>query len=217
MSILAFLGAVLAIFIVYGITNLRRGFSTATLLLAGVAISFFFSSLILFMQYWSNPHDAARILRYVMGSLSVVGYGEVLNVVPFVAVGCVLVLMLTHELNLMTTGEDIATSRGVNVLLTKRLAFFATSLMVGGIVAMCGPIGFVGMMAPHICRLLVGWNHRALAPATVLFGGTFLVLCQTLAQSLPTQVPVGIVTALLGGPFFLWLLLSGSSEKSLLG
>jgi iron complex transport system permease protein len=129
-----------------------------------------------------------------------------------VVTGCALLLYLTHELNLLTTGEDIAASRGVEVKKTQRLLFFSTSLMVGAVVAFCGPIGFVGMMAPHICRLLVGPNHRVLLPATVLFGGSFLVVCDTLARTLiaPAEIPVGVLTALLGGPFFIWLLLTST-------
>ena len=98
----------------------------------------------------------------------------------------------------------------MNVNQTKLLLFFAVSLMVGAVVAVCGPIGFVGLMAPHICRLLVGPDHRCLFPATWLFGGAFLVICDTAARTLmaPTELPVGILTALLGGPFFLWLLLA---------
>ncbi|RPI53338.1 MAG: iron ABC transporter permease, partial [Deltaproteobacteria bacterium] len=96
-----------------------------------------------------------------------------------------------------------------------RILFFATSLMVGGVVAICGPIGFVGMMVPHICRLLIGADHRYLTPATLLFGGIFLTLCDMLARTLiaPAEIPVGIITALLGGPFFVWLLLGKSASK----
>ena len=108
------------------------------------------------------------------------------------------------------TGEELAASRGVEVNRTKMVLFFAASLMVGGVVAVCGPIGFVGLMAPHICRLLIGPEHRWLTPATLVFGGAFLILCDTLARTVmaPVELPVGIVTALLGGPFFLWLLLA---------
>ena len=90
-----------------------------------------------------------------------------------------------------------------------------TSFMVGGVVAVCGPIGFVGMMAPHICRLLTGWDHRYLLPATFLFGGIFLTICDALARTLIAQaeIPVGIITALLGGPFFVWLLISSPYTK----
>ena len=115
--------------------------------------------------------------------------------------------------------EDIALSRGVPVRRVKTALFFATSLMVGGIVSVCGPIGFIGMMAPHICRLLIGYDHRYLAPATCVFGGAFLVVCDAVARLLipPAEIPVGVITALLGGPFFLWLLLRRSREGGPLG
>ncbi|MFH1998705.1 MAG: iron ABC transporter permease, partial [Planctomycetota bacterium] len=201
---------------VYGLTRMRRGFSVASMLLAGVAISLFFSSLILFLQYISDFTHSFRILRWLMGGMKITGYETVLNLLPFVLVGLAIVLWLTHELNLMMTGDDMAVSRGVNVKRTRTLLFFATSLMVGSVVAVCGPIGFVGMMAPHICRLMVGSNHRILMPASFLFGGFFLVLCDTFARTLvaPAEIPVGVITALLGGPFFLWLLLSGSLNRT---
>ena len=216
-SVAAFAGALLSILLVYGVTQTRQGMSTGTMLLAGVAVSFLFSSVILFLQYISDFTNTFLILRWIMGGLSVVGFGSVFDMLPFVAAGSLIVFFQRHELNLMTTGEDIAASRGVNVKSTKHVLFFATSLMVGGIVAICGPIGFVGMMSPHICRLLIGPDHRYLAPATLLFGGTFLVLCDLLAQLViaPAQIPVGVITALLGGPFFLWLLVG--SSRDLLG
>ena len=211
----AFAGAVLAILLVYGLTRSRRGFSSASMLLAGVAVSFFFSSLILFVQYLSDPTRSFRMLRWVMGGMeNVVGLAALLDVFPFVVAGSLIMLYLTHELNLIATGEELATARGVEVNRTKILLFFASSLMVGAVVAVCGPIGFVGLMVPHICRLLVGPDHRWLTPATWLFGGAFLILCDTLARTVrfPTELPVGILTALLGGPFFLWLLLGRSSQ-----
>ena len=114
-------------------------------------------------------------------------------------------------------GDDIAAGRGVDVKSTRKRIFIAASLLVGGVVSICGPIAFVGMMAPHICRLLTGEGHLKLAPATFLFGGAFLVICDTLARTViaPAEIPVGVITALLGGPFFLWLLLGGASERSL--
>jgi len=153
-----------------------------------------------------------------MGGFEIVGYRPVINILPFVVVGSSIVFILTHELNLMTTGEDIAISRGVNVRGIKNILFFATSLMVGGVVSICGPIGFVGMMSPHICRLIIGPDHRFLTPITFIFGGIFLTICDTLPRTLiaPAEIPVGVITALLGGPFFLWLLVSGSSERGIL-
>jgi iron complex transport system permease protein len=218
LSLFAFLGAIVSVGLVYGLTRVKRNFSTATMLLAGVAISFFFSSLILFIQYLSGFVHSFRILRWLMGSLENVGYQSVLEMLPFVVTGGLLILYLSQELNLLLTGEELAHSRGVDVTGVKRALFFATSLMVGGVVAVCGPIGFVGMMVPHICRLIIGADHRWLAPASLLFGATFLALCDTLSRTLiaPVEIPVGVITALLGGPFFLWLLLRGESEKGLL-
>ncbi|MEA1996158.1 MAG: iron ABC transporter permease [Gemmatimonadota bacterium] len=217
-ALFAFCGAILSILIVYGLTRAARGFSTATMLLAGVAVNFFFASLILFSQYMSDFTHSFRIIRWLMGEISTVGFKPVFTILPFVTVGSAVVFFYTHELNLMTLGEDIAISRGVNVGRIKTALFFATSLMVGSVVSMCGPIGFIGMMSPHICRLLIGPDHRWLTPATFIFGGLFLTLCDTLARTLiaPAEIPVGVITALLGGPFFLWLLLGGSAERSLM-
>jgi len=218
LSCSAFLGAILSIGLVYGLTRVKRSFPTATMLLAGVAISFLFSSLILFIQYMSGFIHSFRIVRWLMGSLENMGYQSILEMFPFVISGGLMVLYLSRELNLLLTGEEIAQSRGVNVKRVKQSLFFATSLMVGGVVAICGPIGFVGMMVPHICRLIIGADHRWLAPATLLFGGAFLAVCDTLSRTLiaPVEIPVGVITALLGAPFFLWLLLRGESEKGLL-
>lgn len=205
----SFFGAAGSILLVYGLTRFKQSFSTATLLLAGVAVNFFFSSFILLMQYMSDFTQSFRILRWLMGDLSVSGYGSVTRLLPFCLVGIFIVLSMSHELNLLALGEDLATSRGLNSKRIKNILFFAISLTVGGAVSVCGPIGFVGMMAPHICRLVVGANHRVLAPATLLFGGAFLTFCDTLARTLiaPAEIPVGVITALLGGPFFLWLLI----------
>ncbi|MEE9367606.1 MAG: iron ABC transporter permease [Pontiella sp.] len=209
-SFAAFAGSLLAVGLVYGLTRLKSGFSTATLLLAGVAVSFFFSSLILFIHYMSGFANSFRIMRWMMGSVDLTGYDGLLDMLPFVLTGVVALLFSANELNLLMTGDDIAASRGVNVNRTKKILFTAASLMIGGVVAFCGPIGFVGMMAPHICRLMIGCEHRTLIPATLLFGGIFLVICDTLARTLiaPVEMPVGVITALLGGPFFIALLLN---------
>ncbi len=207
-SLAAMFGALIAIGIVYGITRLKREFSTGAMLLAGVAVNFFFSSLILLVQYQSSYYDAFRILRWLMGGLDKVGYTAVLGLLPFVCLGFIAIAFLLGELNLLTIGEELAAARGVSVERLKTVLFFTVSIMVGAVVATCGPIGFVGLMCPHICRLIIGADHRSLFPATALFGGAFLVVCDTLARTAFAQeLPVGIFTSLLGGPFFLWLLI----------
>jgi iron complex transport system permease protein len=217
-SVSAFLWASVSIALVYGLTKVRRGFSTATMLIAGVAINFFFSSLILFMQYMSDFTQSFRIVRWLMGGVETIGYSSILTLIPFTVFGASIIIFNLRELDLLSLGDDIAAGRGVEVRRTRKWIFIAASLLVGGVVSICGPIAFVGMMAPHICRLIVGDGHTRLAPVSFLFGGSFLVLCDTLARTViaPAEMPVGIITALLGGPFFLWLLLGGASEKSMM-
>lgn len=208
-SVAAFLGAFAAIVLVYSLTTGRRKLSGASILLAGVAVSFCCSSLLLFVQYISKVGHSIRIMHWLMGGMQVFGYADVFNVLPFVVSGAAVLLYYRHELNLLVVGDDIAASRGVAVGRVKLILFFATSFTVAGVVAVCGPIGFVGMMMPHIARLIIGADHRVLTPASLLAGGIFLVLCDRLARTIvpPSDIPVGVVTALLGGPFFLWLLI----------
>lgn len=207
-SAFAFAGAIGAMLLLFGFTRLRPGASNATLLLAGVAMSFLFSSLVLLLQSTNDLLDSFRLLRWLMGAFGSVGYGAALGVLPFAVLGIAALAWLTHELNLLTTGEDLAVSRGVDVAKTKIWIVVVTSLMVGAAVAICGPVGFIGMIVPHLARLILGHDHARLTPACVLLGGAFLVACDTLARMLmaPTELPVGAITALLGGPFLLWLL-----------
>ncbi|HDP94690.1 MAG TPA: iron ABC transporter permease [Candidatus Aminicenantes bacterium] len=212
MNLSAMAGALIAIGLVYGLTRLRRECSTATMLLAGVAVNFLFASLILLIQYSADFYDTFRILRWLMGGLEMVGFSAPLRALIVVAPVALVLALMSFELNLLTIGEELAISRGMAVARVRSVLFFLVSLMVGVVVSICGPIGFVGLMCPHICRLIVGADHRRLLPATLLFGGAFLVVCDTAARTLfaPTELPVGIFTSLLGGPFFLWLLLKPS-------
>jgi iron complex transport system permease protein len=218
-TVAALAGAMLAVAVVWGLTHLRPAFSTMVLLLAGVAMSFFFSSLILFLQYTASLGDSYRIVRWLMGGLASVDWGGLLQMVPFVMIGIAALGLRARELDLLSIGSDVASSRGVDVPGTRRWIFLATSVMVGGVVATCGPIGFVGLMAPHICRLLLGAEHRLLLPAACLFGGAFLALCDAAARTVlaPVELPVGVITAFLGGPFFLWLLLRRVASRDVVG
>lgn len=209
-SLFAFMGALVTTALVYGLTRLKRGFSVATMLLAGVCLNLFFSSLIMFVQYVSDFTSSFRIVRWLMGSLDLSGFDAFFNLLPFAILGLLVILYLANDINVLATGEELALSRGVNVNRTKNILFFVTSILVGAVVAVCGPIGFVGMMAPHICRLIIGNDHRYLCPAAFLFGGFFLALCDTVARMViaPAELPVGVITAILGCPFFLWLLLT---------
>lgn len=205
---LSFAGAVGATLLVFTISRAVGRRDNVTLLLAGVAVTFFLSSLILFTQYIADFTAVFKMIRWVMGGLSVVGYDEALTLAPFALLALALVIWKSPELNLIATGDDLAHSRGVDVLRVNWLFFGFLSLVIGATVALVGPIGFVGMMVPHMGRMVFGADNRILAPVSFVVGGAFLALCDTLARSIlaPAEMPVGIITALIGGPFFLWLL-----------
>ncbi|MCX5633050.1 MAG: iron ABC transporter permease [Phycisphaerae bacterium] len=211
----SFAGALAAVLLVYGLTKIKKGFSADTMLLAGIAVNFFFSSLILFLQYISDFTQSFRIIHWLMGSIDVTGYRTPVTMLIFTVIGIAVIVIQRLNLNLMSISDEIAIARGVDVKNARKIIFFATSIMVAAVVAYCGPIGFVGLMAPHICRLLVGPDHKILTPASIIFGGAFLTLCDTIARTLiaPAEMPVGVITALLGGPFFVWLLLKDSGKS----
>lgn len=209
LSLAAFGGALAATFAIYAAGNLRRGgMSEATLLLAGVAMSFLFGSLNMMIQFTGGYIDTFRMMRWSMGGIQAVGFAPVFATLPALAVIFAIAFITAPELNLFVCGEDIAASRGVSVVKLRRLLFFSVSIVIGINVATCGPIGFVGLLGPHICRKFVGTDHRKLAVASLLFGGAFLVLCDTAARMLwaPAEVPVGVLTSCIGSIFFLWLL-----------
>lgn len=204
----SFAGALGATALIVGLALRRQGIQTSTLLLAGVAVSLSCSAIILFLQYLADSTQTFRMVRWMMGGLSVVGYAEVLWLLPWVLGGSAALFALRWELNLLLTGEELAASRGVDLTRLRRLVLLATSLMIGALVAVAGPIGFVGLIVPHMLRRVVGHDHLFLVPACILGGGAFLTLCDAVGRTVmaPAELPVGILTALLGGPFFLWLL-----------
>src|SRR3954463_13947381 len=206
----SFAGSIGAVAIVYMLSRARHGgLSTNTLLLAGVTMNAFFSALILFVQYFADFADTYRTLRWLMGDLDVSSYQPLLAALPLGVIAFAAFAWLARPLNLLSLGPDSAESRGLNVAFAQREAFFSASLATGAAVSVGGPIGFVGIVIPHLVRLLVGPDHRLVLPASALFGAAFLVGCDLLARTLlaPVELPVGIITALIGGPFFLWLLI----------
>ncbi len=206
-------GALLASAIVYGLaTRPGRTMSTMVLLLAGVTLNSFFSALILFVQYMADFTQTYRTVRWLMGDLDVGSFGPIVASLPLVLVAFAMFAVLPRSLNLLSVGTDAASTRGVDVGRTQRLAFLSSSLATSAAVSLAGPIGFVGIVVPHLVRLMVGVDHRIVLPASALFGAAFLVGCDLVARTVlaPVEVPVGVVTAMLGGPFFLWLLVRRS-------
>jgi len=201
-------GAVLVILLTYRAARVRGELPTHTLLLAGVALTYVFSALILAIQYTATPADAWRILRWLVGSLEAgPSYVPAAIVGGAVAAGLAVLLPLTRAYNAMAGGEEAAAGVGVDVERTVRWSYLAASLVVGVVVAFAGPIGFIGLLVPHTLRLLGVVDNRYLLPAAALLGGAFLALCDGLTNLLPEpHLPVGVLTHLLGGPFFLLLL-----------
>jgi iron complex transport system permease protein len=206
-------GAALASGVVYWLaTPYRRAMSTSVLLLAGVTLNSFLSALIMFVQYLADFAQAYRAIRWVMGDLDVGGFQPILAVLPLLAVAFALFALLPSSLNLLSVGTDAAAARGVDVARAQRLSFISASLATAAAVSLAGPIGFIGIVVPHLVRLIVGVDHRVVLPASALFGAAFLIVCDLAARTVmaPVEIPVGVVTAILGGPFFLWLLVRQS-------
>lgn len=211
--IASFVGSLVAITIVHWLASVQsRGLSTNVLLLAGVTLNSFFSALILFVQYLGDFAESFRTVRWLMGDLDVGSYGSIVASLPFMISAFIVFSLLPRTLNLLTMGEDVAAARGVEVERAQRWAFLSASLATGAAVSLGGPVGFIGIVVPHLVRLMVGSDHRVVLPASALFGAAFLVLCDVVARTAmsPLELPVGIVTALIGGPFFLWLLVRKS-------
>ena len=207
--IAAFLGALGAITLVFSLARTRSGeFPTTVLLLAGVTANFFFAAMVMFIHYLSDFTQSFRIVRWLMGGLDITDYKTLLSICPMIVIGFVTLMFISRDLNLMSTGIQSAMSRGVDTVKIQKIGFLMASLLTGTVVAVSGPIGFVGLIVPHIIRLMVGPDLRLLLPASIFFGASFLVLCDTVARTIiaPTEIPVGIITAMLGGPFFVWLL-----------
>jgi iron complex transport system permease protein len=205
----AFVGAIGAVLLVLRIAaGVGRALDTRVLLLAGVVVGAFFNACILLALTLSDAESFRSAIFWMMGSVSGAtwrGSGIfALYFVPAIA----LLLALARPLNLMSVGEDTAAYLGTRVERTKLLAYGTASLLTAAAVAVAGIIGFVGLIVPHMIRLLWGGNHRFLLPASALLGAAFLVLADMIARiaAAPTELPVGVVTAFVGVPFFVWLL-----------
>jgi iron complex transport system permease protein len=210
LAVSAFLGALSAILLIYVVSRLVRNSSLYTLLMSGVAINFFYASVIVFFQYIFDLSDTFSLLRWLMGGIAVSGYREALFLLPLLVAFLVLILSFRSELLMVAAGEDFARSRGLNVAAFRLYSFLALAVFVGAVVSTCGPIGFVALVVPHVSRSWGRSRFVATVAFTLLLGGGLLVAADLLARSLapPAEIPVGIVASLLGAPFFLMLLIA---------
>ncbi len=205
----AFAGALLALYLVYLLGRVDGRIHTTTLILAGIIVSTFLSAWISLLKSL-NEDSISTIVFWIMGSLAGKSWVHVGLVIPYVLLGGAVILMFARELDILTLGDVQAQQLGVNVQQVRLCLLVAASLVTAAAVAVSGVIGFVGLVVPHLVRLVLGPNHRRLLPAVILCGALLVLIADTLARSiLPSgeEIPVGVVTAILGGPFFCFLLL----------
>jgi iron complex transport system permease protein len=201
-------GALLSMAVIYRLALVQGRLQPYVLLLAGVVYNAFAGALIMCVNAIADFYQAQGILFWLMGNLATQSYQLVAMIGLYTGVGAVWLLLHTRQLNVLSLGEEGALQLGVNVDRTRRATFLGASFLVGAVVSVSGMIGFVGLIVPHVMRLLLGADHRLLLPASLLAGATFLVWADTVARTAlgVVEIPVGVVTALCGGPFFVYLL-----------
>jgi iron complex transport system permease protein len=204
----AFAGGLVAVMLVYSLAAPGQRVPVVGLLLAGVAVGSFSGSLVSLILYFTNAQARDAIIFWMMGGLSGATWTKIAWLLPYLAVGLGALLLHWRELNALLLGEEPAQHLGVDVEVMKKVVLTAGTLLTAAAVAFCGTIGFVGLVVPHLVRFLVGPDHRYLLPASGVVGAVVLVTADTLARSLlgAREIPVGLVMAVIGGPFFLWLL-----------
>ncbi len=208
-SVAAFAGSLAALALVYGLSRTGGLIAPTRLVLAGIAVAYLLSAVTSLLLLTARSGDQARqILTWLLGGLGGAQWDYLWLPAVVVGLGLVLLLAQARTLNVLLAGDDAAATMGVDVNKFRARMFVLTSLMAGVLVAVSGPIGFVGLILPHAVRMLVGSDHRRALPAAALGGAAFLVLADIAARTLatPQEIPVGVLTALCGGPFFLWLI-----------
>ncbi|MBS3740963.1 MAG: iron ABC transporter permease [Candidatus Cloacimonetes bacterium] len=210
MPILGFVGAILTIFLVWQLAKSRKIVERTKLILAGIILNLFFSALIaLLMSFFQR--ELGQIFSVLMGNLNYIFSQFSINILWLISiislVGVILINLFANRINILSLGDYTADSLGVDVQTTRKILFVLSSLLVGLVVSFTGIIGFVGLIIPHISRMLIGNDNRLLLPLSAILGSTFLVFCDTIARTLfIIELPVGVVTALFGAPFFIYLL-----------
>lgn len=204
---MAFSFALITIFVVYNIARVKGRVPMETLLLAGIAIGTFFAAQVSFMQYIAGE-ELRSIVFWLMGGFWTSSWDKVAIAFPLILLGVVVIMFFSRDLNLVLMGEEHALDLGIKVESVKKIILIFASLVTAAAVAVSGIIGFVGLIIPHIMRIIVGPDHRILLPSSCLVGAIFLIWADTLARTMiqPTELPVGIITASFGAPFFLYLL-----------
>lgn len=212
--LLSFISALATILLVMGISSRHGGLESSTLLLTGVIVNAFFTAIIMFFIATVSDSRLHSMLFWLYGDLSQSKYIQLSISLPLVLIVSGLIYLFSRHLNLMVGGEESALQMGVEVEMVKWISFIGISLITGVVVSFSGIIGFVGLIVPHLMRMILGPDHRLLIPASALGGAVFLVAADTVARTIisPSELPVGVITAFLGAPFFIYLLRKRGSQ-----
>ncbi len=214
-SIFAFGGALLTMVTIFMIARARGSLDSNTLLLSGVALNFFASSIIylfMFLRY----DKMKQIIMWTFGSFSTSSWEKLYIIIPVIIIGMIILRLFARDLNGIMTGETQAKSFGVDVNRARNTIILASTFMIGVLVATSGIIGFVGLMIPHLLRIVIGADFKKLLPLSFLYGSLFLLLCDTLARVVvkPAELPIGAITAFFGAPFFIFLLIRKKRDEN---
>ena len=208
--LLAFVFGVIAVFLTYFISKLGKTNMIMMMVLSGIVVGSLFNAFISILKYVADPYEKLPgIVFWLMGGFSRTGWDELKFAAPFIIIGLVVLILIRWYLNVMSMGEEEAISMGINVKMIRRVMIFFSTLMVASSVATVGQVSWVGLVVPHISRFIVGADHRYMVPASGLLGASFLLIMDDIARSLTgAEIPISIITALLGAPFFAYLLIS---------
>jgi iron complex transport system permease protein len=210
-TLFSFIFGVTTAFIVYRIATKNRTTPVETLLLSGVAISAFLTALLSFIMYLHlGDAQTSKIFMWIMGSLANRNWVQVLIAFPIISIASIILYTYTKDLDLLLLGEEQAENLGLNSQKSKKIILLLSSIVTATAVSVCGIIGFIGLITPHMMRIIVGPSHRTLLPITIVSGAIFLLWMDTIARVInpPSEIPVGILTAIFGAPFFIYLLIN---------
>lgn len=210
LPVVAILGGLISLLVVFGLVRLSsKSLAIETIILAGIIISAFISALSSLLISLGDKDSMTQIIYWLYGSVGMRGWSYVQLIIPFMFIGSIILFYFYRELNALALGEDDADHIGVDVKKGKTFVLIGASLLTGAAVAVSGSIGFVGLVIPHLVRLVTGPNHRHVLPLSLLIGGAFLILADILARTIiaPKELPIGVITALIGAPVFALLLI----------
>jgi len=212
-QLMAFIFAVSAVFLTYIIAKTQKGISTLSLVLSGIIVSAFFEALVSIVKFLVDPHRLQSIVYWLMGSFSLSDWKTLKIALPGILLGLIPIILMRWRLNCLSMGEEEAKALGVNVERERTLFILFSTLAVASATSVCGIIGWVGLMIPHLIRMIVGPDHSILLPLSLFGGGAFMIAADTVSRTLTSfDIPVGIITAIAGAPFFIYLMKTGEKE-----